>query len=71
LLNRKAGAMNLVQVDLKADSRVLTCWVEDKVRPGNVVTLKNHESPDLQWKVMRVGEPKDRSQINRGWNNNV
>ena len=63
--------MMLVQVDLKADNRLLTCWVEDRVKVGNTITLKNHEEPCKLWTVLRVGEPKDRTQINRGWNNNI
>jgi len=61
----------LVQVDLRSDNREMTCWVEDKVKVGNVITLKNHQEPSMMWEVLRVGEPKDRSQINRGWNNNI
>lgn len=61
----------LVQVDLRAGNREMTCWVEDRVKVGNVITLKNYEHPSRLWEVLRVGEPKDRSQINRGWNNNI
>lgn len=63
----------LVQVDLQAGDRHLTCWVEaeKKVRVGNRITLKNHENPRLFWEVLRVGEPAEPSQIKRGWNNNI
>ena len=61
----------LVQVDLEAGSRRMTCWVEPKVRGGNRITLKNHENPKLLWDVTRVGEPRDPGQIKRGWNNNI
>lgn len=61
----------LVQVDLKSDNRMMTCWVEPKVRVGNFITLKNHEEPARMWEVLRVGEPQERSRINRGWNNNI
>lgn len=55
----------LVQVDLQTDNRLLTCWVEPRVKVGNVITLKNHDEPNLRWTVLRVGEPRDRSQINK------
>lgn len=61
----------LVQVDLRAGARHMTCWVEPKVKVGDQVTLKNHAEPTLRWDVLRVGEAKDRSQINRGWHNNI
>lgn len=61
----------LVQVDLRCGDRLLTCWVEPKVKVGNRITLKNHENPRLFWEVLRVGEPTDPSQIKRGWNNNI
>jgi len=60
-----------VQVDLQCGDRHLTCWVEPKVKVGNRITLKNHENPRLFWRVLRVGEPLDQSQIKRGWNNNI
>lgn len=61
----------LVQVDLQCGDRVLTCWVEPKVKVGQRITLKNHERPKLFWSVLRVGEPREPAQINRGWNNNI
>lgn len=63
----------LVQVDLRCGDRHLTCWVEHdkKVRVGNRITLKNHERPKMFWDVLRVGEPREAAQINRGWNNNI
>jgi len=61
----------LVQVDLQTGNRFLTCWVEPKVKVGNVITLKNHEQPRLQWRVLRVGEPQEAARINRGWHNNI
>ncbi len=61
----------LVQVDLRADNRYMTCWVEPKVKVGNTITLKNHAEPSTLWEVLRVGEPTDPSQIKRGWNNNI
>lgn len=63
--------MKLVQVDLIADRTRLTCWVEDKVKIGNLITLKNSDDPHRLWEVLRVGEPREHSSINRGWNNNI
>ena len=61
----------LVQVDLRAENRMLTCWVEPKVKVGNFITLKNHEEPSRLWEVLRVGEPQNPAQIKRGWHNNI
>ena len=58
----------LVQVDLRSDNRMLTCWVEPHVRVGDRITLKNSDTPACQWDVLRVGEPKDSSNVKRGWN---
>lgn len=62
---------SLVQVDLQCGDRLLTCWVEPKVKVGFRITLKNHENPKLFWRVLRVGEPRETARINRGWNNNI
>jgi len=61
----------LVQVDLRSEDRYMTCWVEPKAKVGNRITLKNFNEPDRLWEVLRVGEPRERSSINRGWNNNI
>lgn len=57
--------MMLVQVDLQAGNRFLTCWVEPRVKVGNFITLKNHEQPQLLWQVLRVGEPQEPARIYR------
>lgn len=57
----------LVQVDLRADNRYRTCWVEPRVRVGDRITLKNSEDPKRQWDVLRVGEPRSAGAIKRGW----
>lgn len=57
------------QVSLKAGDTTLTCWLEDRVKPGNVVTLK-HE-PDVSWTVVDTYASQELSSINRGWNNNI
>lgn len=61
----------LVQVDLRSGNRIMTCWVEPRVKVGNAITLKNHREPSRLWEVLRVGQPQDPSQIKRGWNNNI
>lgn len=63
--------MMLVQTDLVSGDRHLTCWVEPRIKVGDRITLKNHAEPSLMWEVLRVGEPRERSSINRGWNNNI
>lgn len=61
----------LVQVDLRSDNRLLTCWVEPGVRPGDRITLKSYEEPQRLWDVLRVGAVHSAADIKRGWNNNI
>jgi hypothetical protein len=61
----------LVQVDLRSDNRLLTCWVEPRVRPGDRVTLKNSAEPRRLWDVLRVGAARPAGDIKRGWDNNI
>jgi len=42
------------QVGLKSGNTRLTCWVDKRVRPGNLVSLR-HE-PDVFWNVLWVSE---------------
>ena len=65
------GMTMLVQVDLRSDSRYLTCWVEPRVRVGDQVTLKSSEEPARRWDVLRVGSPQPSGAIKRGWHNNI
>lgn len=60
----------VVQVDLRNGSNLMTCWVEPKVKVGNLVTLKDTDEPSRLWEVLRVGREHERSDIKRGWNNN-
>jgi len=53
-----------VQVRLVANDSHLTCWVDQKVKVGNFITLKNSETPSQMWEVVSVSEPKNVSQIN-------
>lgn len=57
----------LVQVDLRSGPRVLTCWVEPRVKVGDLITLKDTDEPDRCWEVQRVGEPREAAEIKRGW----
>jgi hypothetical protein len=61
----------LVQVDLRAGDRLLTCWVEPRVKVGDQITLRNSAEPGLRWDVLRVGEPRPSGEIKRGWHNNI
>jgi hypothetical protein len=61
----------LAQVDLRSDNRVLTCWLEPRVRVGDQVTLKNSTEPQRRWDVLRVGAARAADEINRGWHNNI
>jgi hypothetical protein len=64
--------MMLRQVRLRSGSTELTCWVESRVRMGDVITLKNSDSPGVLWSVEWVGSQlRHPLSINRGWNNNI
>jgi hypothetical protein len=57
---------------LRSGTTERTCWIRADVRQGQRVTLKNSEDPDRHWDVVRVGaEPRELTEINRGWNNNI
>jgi hypothetical protein len=58
----------LVQVDLRSGNRMLTCWVEPKVRVGDRITLKDYDEPGRCWDVLRVGGRRESTEIRRGWN---
>lgn len=57
----------LVQVDLQAGNRFLTCWVEPRVKVGYLITLKNHEQPRLLWVVLKTYNLQAATKINRNW----
>lgn len=61
--------MMVRQVLLKAGDTNLTCWLEDRVKRGNVVTLKSE--PGVSWTVVDTYAAQELSSIKRGWNNNI
>jgi hypothetical protein len=64
--------MTVAQVQLRSGSTVRTCWVEDRVRAGNRITLKTSEEPGRFWDVVSVGsQRRELAGIPRGWNNNI
>jgi hypothetical protein len=55
-------------VTLKHGSTVRNCWVDKKVEVGNLITLKNSEEPDQQWRVMwRSEQARDKAVLGQGW----
>lgn len=63
--------MKITQVKLSSGTTRLTCWVENRVKPGDSITLKNTDDPDRLWNVLTVSEPREHDTVNRGWNNNI
>lgn len=64
--------MRVVQVRLKSGDSRLTAWVEDKVKIGSVITLKDSDNPMRKWEILSIdSEPVEQSSINRGWHNNI
>jgi hypothetical protein len=57
--------MGSIQVKLKSGDTELTCWVNKQVKKGDVITLKDSETPDREWTVL--GVYKDFPQPQRGW----
>jgi hypothetical protein len=54
------------QVVLKHGTTEMTCWVDKEVKPGDRITLKNCDPPDVLWDVAWVGE-SDNEPPSRGW----
>ena len=64
--------MKVVQVRLLSGVTHMTAWVEDKIKVGNLITLKDSDNPSRRWEVVSVdSDPVEQSSINRGWNNNI
>lgn len=60
----------VVQVRLSSGTKRLTCYLDNIIKPGYSVILK--DDPDTTWLVAHVdGEPIDLRTINRGWSNNI
>lgn len=66
-----ARSSTIVQVDLESHGSHRTCWVEPKVRVGDVITLKDSDEPSRLWIVRRVGEPVPRSSVRQDWHNDI
>ena len=57
-------------VTLKHGSTVRNCWVDKQVKVGDIITLKNSEEPDCEWRVMwRSEQAKTREVLGQqsGW----
>ena len=46
------------QFSLRSDDHRTTCWLayDKRLKPGVLITLKNHPEPDRHWEIVRVGE---------------
>ena len=60
----------LVQCHLKSDTKETVAWLEPKIKVGNQITLKDSDEPERLWEFLSIGEPRDKTDIHRGWNNN-
>ena len=57
-------------VTLKHGNTTRNCWVDKKVAVGNIITLKNSEEPETEWRVMWCSEQAKTSAMlgeQRGW----
>lgn len=64
--------MKVVQVRLTSGDSHLTAWVENKIKVGNRITLKDSDDPDQMWEIISIdSEPVEQSSVNRGWHNNI
>lgn len=43
------------QCNFKKGKKKLTCWVEDRVKVGNIVDFKDMEKDSDGWEVVKVG----------------
>lgn len=58
--------MQLAQVRLRSGATVLTCWVPDRVRPGNWITLRDGEDEQRLWEVTHLDARLDSGQVHTG-----
>ena len=62
----------MVQVTLRSGETTRVCWLEEGVKTGNRVTLKNAEDSQRLWEVTWVSKTsRQLDEIPRGWNNNI
>jgi hypothetical protein len=55
-------------VTLKHGNTVRNCWVDQHVKVGDLITLKNSEEPDQEWRVMwRSEQARAKSVMGQGW----
>ena len=71
-----AKSERLTRVELVSDdgfSHRMNVLVEANplLLPGNSLTLKDSDSPDTLWTILRVHETLNRVDIKHGWNNNI
>lgn len=56
------------QVGLKSGDTYRTCYVDQPVKLGNEITLKNSEEPERFWTVLTIGEMVHKDHLNTdGW----
>lgn len=67
----------MVQCQLESPSpdgiSKLTSWVpfQHGLQVGTQITLKDSDDPERRWTVMGMSTGHPRSDIKRGWNNNI
>ena len=60
------------QLEDEESRSILIVWLErdSRVKVGTELTLK--ETPDRRWRVLNIYDTQlERSDIKRGWNNNI
>lgn len=64
--------MKLTQYVLRSGTEYITCWLEsDRVKMGDLVSLKDTDEPHRFWEVFKVYATVDAERINRGFKNNI
>lgn len=62
----------IVQAELRSGTAYLMCWIDEgKAKVGDLITLKDHDNPRKLWTILSFGAIKEKSEINRGWSNNI
>lgn len=67
----------LIRVELRHDTSVgssfMNIYIDDRfdLKLGDQITLQDSEDPDRLWTIDHIHEVVQRTDIKRGWNNNI
>lgn len=68
-----AKSQQLTRVEISNGPSKMNVLVDadSRLKPGTAITLKDSDTPQNRWTIVKVHETIDRADINYGWNNNI